>query len=369
MKPRTLLDVINIAARLKDTTRHCYTEKGRHESVAEHSWMTTLMAFFMRDEFPDADMDKVIRMCIIHDLGEAFTGDIPVFDKTAGNEQTEEELLNQWIHTLPDNYAAEMLTLYDEMAKRETIEAKIYKALDGLEALIQHNRSDLTTWIPLEYELNKTYAYDKVAFSDYLKELRTEIRKDTAKKLGEGTILETERLVLRPWAESDAVSLFEYAKDPDIGPIAGWPAHKSVEESHQIIQNVFKCDECYAICEKGKNEAIGAISLKLYGQTDMTDRDDECEVGYWLGKPFWGIGYMPEAVRELLRHGFEELGMTTIWCGYYDGNVKSKRVQEKVGFIYHHTCDEVPVPLMNEIRIGHTNYMTKERWEEINEKN
>ena len=107
------------------------------------------------------------------------------------------------------------------------------------------------------------------------------------------------------------------------------------------------------------------IALKLNGCTDMTERDDECELGYWLGKPFWGIGYMPEAAREILRHGFEDLGMTTIWCGYYDGNNKSKRVQEKVGFIYHHTCDEVPVPLMNEIRIGHTNYMTKERWKDI----
>ena len=120
--------------------------------------------------------------------------------------------------------------------------------------------------------------------------------------------------------------------------------------------------ECYAICEKENNIAIGAIELKLNGHTDMTERDDECELGYWLGKPFWGRGYMPEAARELIRYGFEDLGMTTIWCGYYDGNSKSKRVQEKVGFLYHHTRDEVPVSLMNEVRIGHTNYMTKERW-------
>lgn len=178
-------------------------------------------------------------------------------------------------------------------------------------------------------------------------------------------MLETERLILRRWAESDAESLYEYAKDPDVGPIAGWPAHQSVEESLNIIKTVFMCDECYAICEKDKDVAIGAISLKLNGQTDMTDRDDECELGYWIGKPFWGRGYMPEAVMELLRHGFEDLGMTTIWCGYYDGNTKSKRVQEKVGFLYYHTCDEVPVPLLNEIRVGHTNYMTKERWEEM----
>jgi len=174
--------------------------------------------------------------------------------------------------------------------------------------------------------------------------------------------LQTERLLLRPWEDADAENLYKYAKDPDIGPIAGWPAHKNVEESRNVIRDVFSKPENYAICEKENGLAIGAISLKLNGNTDMTERDDECELGYWLGKPFWGCGYVPEAVRELLRHGFEDLGMTTIWCGYYDGNTKSKRVQEKVGFVYHHTCDEVPVPLLNEIRVGHTNYMTKEQW-------
>ena len=178
-------------------------------------------------------------------------------------------------------------------------------------------------------------------------------------------ILQTERLILRPWCEADAESLFEYAKDPDVGPIAGWPAHKSVEESLDVIKNVFTGKECYAICEKENNIAIGAIELKLNGYTDMTERDDECEMGYWLGKPFWGRGYVPEAARELLRRGFEDLGMTTIWIGYYDGNMKSKRVQEKLGFVYHHTCNEVPVPLLNDVRIGHTNFMMKEHWEKL----
>lgn len=177
--------------------------------------------------------------------------------------------------------------------------------------------------------------------------------------------LETERLILRPWTEADAESLYEYAKDPDVGTPAGWPAHKSVAESLDVIRNVFTGIECYAICEKESGKAIGAIELKMKGHTDMTDRDDECELGYWLGKPFWGRGYMPEAARELLRHGFEELGMTTIWCGYYDGNEKSKRVQEKLGFVYYHTCNEVPVPLMNEVRVGHMNYLTRERWEDL----
>ena len=147
--------------------------------------MMTLMAFFMRDEFPDADMDKVIRMCIIHDLGEAFTGDIPTFDKTEKDEKTEDDLLNDWVQSLSEGYAEEMKALYHEMNERKTLEARIYKAIDGLEALVQHNISDLSTWIPKEYELNKTYADDKVMFSEYLMALREEIRKDTLEKLGE----------------------------------------------------------------------------------------------------------------------------------------------------------------------------------------
>ena len=185
MDPRALIDILQVAERLKDTTRHCYTKNGRKESVAEHSWMATLMAFFIRDEFPEADMDKVIRMCIIHDLGEAFTGDIPSFYKTKENEETEENLLYGWVETLPDPYKTEMLDLYEEMAARETLEAKIYKAIDNMEAVVQHNISDLSTWIPTEYELNKTYGNDKVQFSEYMKAVRAELLKDTLKKLGE----------------------------------------------------------------------------------------------------------------------------------------------------------------------------------------
>lgn len=185
MDARKLIDVLTVAERLKDTTRHCYTKNGRHESVAEHSWLMTLMAFFMRDEFPEVDMDKVIRMCIIHDLGEIFTGDIPAFDKTTENEVTEERLLNQWINSLPENYAVEMHELYKEMAARETIEAKVYKAIDGLEAVLQHNISDISTWIPKEYELNQIYAADKVTFSEYLSGVRAELRADTLKKIAE----------------------------------------------------------------------------------------------------------------------------------------------------------------------------------------
>ncbi len=181
-------------------------------------------------------------------------------------------------------------------------------------------------------------------------------------------MLTTDRLLLRPWEESDAKDLYEYARDVEVGPIAGWPPHQSIDESLEVIRNVLNSPYCYAICEKDNNRAIGSIELKLKGRSDMTNKDDECELGYCLGKSFWGRGYMTEAVKEILRYGFKTLGMNIIWCGYYEGNHRSKRVQEKVGFVFHHTCNEVPVPLMNEIRVGHTNYMTKDRWLTINSK-
>lgn len=184
--------------------------------------------------------------------------------------------------------------------------------------------------------------------------LRRDIRK----------ILETERLILRRWEESDADDLFRYASDPVVGPIAGWPPHQSIDESLDVIKNVLSGREAYAICLKEDGRAIGAIELKLKGNAELTDRDDECELGYWLGKPFWGQGIMPEAALELLRHAFEDCGMQKVWCGYYDGNNKSKRVQEKCGFKYQWTTEDVDVPLMHEKRTGHVNLITKEEWQE-----
>ena len=174
--------------------------------------------------------------------------------------------------------------------------------------------------------------------------------------------LETKRLLLRPWEESDAACLYEYARDPAVGPIAGWPAHQSVEESLAVIRNVFNGREACAVCLKADGKAIGAIELKLNGHTDMTCRDDECELGYWLGKPFWGQGIIPEAAQEMLRHAFEDLGMAKVWAGYYEGNVKSKRVQEKCGFRYQWTSEGVDVPLLHEKRTGHVSSLTKDQW-------
>jgi len=147
----------------------------------------------------------------------------------------------------------------------------------------------------------------------------------------------TERLILRPWLVSDAEDLYKYAKSPEVGPIAGWPIHTSVENSREIIENVLAVDETYAVCLKEDGKAIGSVGLMIGKASNPILPETEGEIGYWLGVPFWGQGLIPEAVRELIRHGFEDLGLEVLWCVYFDGNVKSKRVQEKCGFMYHHT--------------------------------
>ncbi len=185
MKPKELLEILSVAEKLKCNTRHCYTSSGRHESVAEHSWRISLMAMLLTSEFPDADMDKVIRMCLIHDLGEAFTGDIPTFDKTAADGAKEDALLESWVQTLPKQTRAEFSSLLTEMNAMETQEAKIYKALDKMEAVIQHNESDISTWLPLEYELQLTYGAENVKFSPYFQALKAEVDGWTRRKIEE----------------------------------------------------------------------------------------------------------------------------------------------------------------------------------------
>lgn len=183
MKPTELLEILSVAEKLKCNTRHCYTSSGRQESVAEHSWRVALMAMLLAPEFPEADMDRVIRMCLIHDLGEAFTGDIPTFEKTAADTAKEDSLLDGWVRTLPQTAKAEFSSLLAEMNAMGTQEAKIYKALDKMEAVIQHNESDIATWLPLEYDLQLTYGEENVQFSPYMQALKAEVNRCTRRKV------------------------------------------------------------------------------------------------------------------------------------------------------------------------------------------
>lgn len=175
-------------------------------------------------------------------------------------------------------------------------------------------------------------------------------------------IFETERLILRPWEESDAEELFRYAKDPAIGPIAGWPPHTSVEGSREIIRTVFSAPETYAVVLKETGKPVGSAGM-MFGENGSAPMlENEAEIGYWIGVPYWGRGLIPEAVRELQRRCFEDLGCTGIWCGYFDGNTKSKRVQEKCGFTYHHTEENKPCAIPNVLRTEHFTYLKKEDW-------
>ena len=178
-------------------------------------------------------------------------------------------------------------------------------------------------------------------------------------------LLRTERLILRPWEETDAESLYEYAKDDRVGPITGWPPHTSVENSLEIIRTVLSEPETYAVCLKEDNRAIGSIGLMVGKRSNLGLPETEGEIGYWLGVPFWGRGLIPEAVRELMRYAFEDLHLETLWCGYFDGNEKSRRVQEKCGFIYHHTDKDIHWKLMDDIRTEHVTRISKEEWERI----
>ena len=183
MNSQEYLEILHVAERLKDTPRHCTTTNRRPESVAEHSWRVSLMAMLLRQEFPDVNIDRVVDMCLIHDLGECFTGDIPTFVKTDLDRCTEDSLLQQWVTALPGGISKYLSELYAEMDQQITVEAKLYKALDKLEALIQHNESPIDTWSENEYELNKTYAFDTVAFSDWLLALRQSILEETLNKI------------------------------------------------------------------------------------------------------------------------------------------------------------------------------------------
>lgn len=175
--------------------------------------------------------------------------------------------------------------------------------------------------------------------------------------------LYTERLILRPWHEDDAGELYRYAKDPLVGPAAGWPAHTCIDESRDVIRKILSVPETYAIVLRETGLPVGSIGL--HQNSDLAEKDDEAELGYWIGVPYWGRGLVPEAAAEVLRHAFEDLMLERVWCGYYDGNEKSRRVQEKLGFRYQHMTENVPVPQMGETRKGHVNLMTKEDWREM----
>ena len=178
-----LIKILVQAGKLKQETRHCFIDKTRKESVADHSWRTALMAFLLKNEFPEVNSEKVISMCLIHDLGESFTGDIPTFEKEEKESEIEEEFFLNWVQSFPQAIKEEWMSLLDEMKEQKTKEAKLYKALDKLEAIISHNESDVNTWLDLEYDLQYSYGKKECSFSDYFIELHETIDRWTDDKI------------------------------------------------------------------------------------------------------------------------------------------------------------------------------------------
>lgn len=175
-------------------------------------------------------------------------------------------------------------------------------------------------------------------------------------------ILHTDRLILRSWEEKDAEDLYKYASHPEVGPIAGWPVHTSVENSREVIRDVLSAPDTYAMVLKETGHPVGSIGLMVGEASNLRVPDNEGEIGYWIGVPYWGQGLVPEAVREIIRYGFEDKQLDKIWCGYFEGNTKSKRVQEKCGFHFHHTADNVPCAIEGVFRTEHVNCISKEEW-------
>lgn len=183
MDIKELIDFVGIIEKLKCNTRHSWTTSGRQESVAEHSFMLAVMAYLVKDAFPEVDIHKVVVMCLLHDFGEAVTGDIPAFEKTKKDEMIEEDAIDTLLKELPKKQQAEMAALFQEMKEMQTPEAKLCKGLDKMEAVLQHNEASIETWLPLEYELQLIYGEKEVAYSEYLSALKKQLNEDSREKM------------------------------------------------------------------------------------------------------------------------------------------------------------------------------------------
>lgn len=176
--------------------------------------------------------------------------------------------------------------------------------------------------------------------------------KDDIKQISKNSLY-TERLWLRPWDDVDYKQLFELAKEPEIGYWCGWEPHKTRSDSLFVIHNFLQIKETYAICLNDSGSIIGSIGLKF--DSDLFRTNNECELGFWIGKQYQRNGYAFEAASELLRHAFLDLNVDAVYCSYFEGNDKSKFLQEKLGFVFYGTDEK-------EGRKGFINILIKEKW-------
>lgn len=333
MDARELLKIMHVAERLKDTMRHSWTSQGRRESVAEHSWRLTVMAWFIRDEFPEADWMKVMAMAALHDLGEAFTGDIPAFVKTDADRNEEGAQMERWCDGLPAPYDEELRALFREMEAFETLEARIVKALDKLEVLVQHNEAHIATWLPLEYDLNLTYGDPYVAFSDFLKSLRREILADTKEKIQSESgreVLTTERLKLRRLTQEDLPALKAILQD-EITMKAYEHAFSDEEVDQWLARQQSRYAQygfgLWAVELKTTGEMIGQCGLTM----QPTDRGEVLEIGYLFRRDCWHHGYATEAAQACKAYAFDVLGAQEVYSIIRDTNLASQAVARRNG--------------------------------------
>ncbi len=273
MEQRKLIEFMNIIERLKCNTRHSQTSTGRQESVAEHSWRTAVMALLCADEYPELDIDRVVKMILIHDLGEAVTGDIPSFYKTDEDEVEEEKAIEYLLSLLPDSYSSGLSELFAEMNALETPEAKLYKALDNMEGLISHNEAPISSWLPLEYTENLVYGQKNVDWSEWTRELKNEIKKDAVKKMLEAKIRAPYQVLAIPFKVEDGVAKFAVFKRAD-GNVWQFIAGGGTEG-----EEPFEAVKREAAEESGLTQ-IRWMTLSSVGQIPVEAINESCRV-HW----------------------------------------------------------------------------------------
>ena len=335
----TLLDAVHLAERLKDTPRHCSTSGGRRESVAEHSWRIALMAFWLKDEFPDADIDRVIQMCLVHDLGEMFTGDIPVFLKTDADGRHEDALLDAWISSLPAPTAAGMQSLFDEMRLQQTPESRIFRALDGLEALIQHNEAGSDEWLPNEYDLQRHYAFDRTAFSPYMAALRQAVRDESAELIAARGCRPDVRIRRAVPADEDAVTqLYEEVFDAQdrSALFVGWV--RGIYPTRDTVRTGIAAHDFFVLETDGIIAAAGRINrtqMPEYAHIDWqyTAPDEKVCVLHTLAvRPCCGGRSLgPEFIAFYHRYA-AECGSPYLRIDTNEKNTRARAMYNKLGY-------------------------------------
>lgn len=348
MNTREYIEFLGKIEKLKCNTRHSWTSSGRRESVAEHSWRLSVMAMLCADEYPDLDINKVIKMCLIHDFGEAVTGDIPAFNKTANHEKEEDSAVKSLLSSLPSPMREEFTELFDEMNALATPEAKLFKSLDNLEALISHNEADISTWIPLEYEENLVYGQENCEWSKWTRELREELRKDSVKKIEENKM--EELILIKPSAEY-ADQIKEYRQEfLDAGDsMDGTGSLRRFDNPLDFIQ---KCKDYesletlpadrvlatqFMLVRKSDGKVLGMLQVRHYFNEYLEKFGGH--IGYSVRPSERRKGYAKKMLKMALPY-CREFGLDKVLITCIDGNIGSEKTIIANGGVYEYTVYE-----------------------------